>query len=85
MSNFSDWSKKAKKVINKPFGIDFRHLKHEHEITDELFEECYKTAARIVKKYGEVYLPIFERMHTERQKRKKNKNLIEQAINVADT
>ncbi|MCK9247111.1 MAG: hypothetical protein M0P11_09200 [Anaerolineaceae bacterium] len=46
------------------------------EVTDEILEECYVVMARIVTLYGETYLPIFERLHREREDRMGRKALL---------
>lgn len=40
--------------------------------------------AKIVSKYEEVYLPIFERIHNQRQLRLKNENMLSVALSVAE-
>lgn len=44
-------------------------------ISDEEFESCYIIVARIVSETGDKYLPIFRRMHQERQLREANNEL----------
>jgi hypothetical protein len=85
MSEFIDVREKARQIVTDPYGLrKVKKVQYEHEITDEMIEECYKTAAKIVKQYGEAYLPIFERMHAEREKRQKNRDLMELALGVAN-
>lgn len=84
MSEFIDVRVKARQIVGDPYGLrKIKKIQHEHEITDELIEECYKTAAQVVKQHGEAYLPIFERMHMEREKRIKNRSLMQMALEVA--
>jgi len=84
MSEFIDVSEKARQIVGDPYGLrKVKKIQHESDITDDLIEECYQIAAQVVKKYGEVYLPIFERMHSEREKRIKNRSLLEMAMEVA--
>lgn len=47
-----------------------KRVKSEEEVTLKMIEDGYKTAAYIVKKYGDKYLPIFVRMHEELEKKK---------------
>lgn len=54
------------------------------DVTDEMLEESYITMAKIVKYYGEDYLPIFERLHEERKSRKKKNALLNTALKVSD-
>jgi hypothetical protein len=42
--------------------------------TDDL-EECYLKMARIVKDFGDQYLPIFERLHQEMEQRKMQQDM----------
>jgi hypothetical protein len=85
MSGFIDVREKARQIVADPYGLrKVKKIQHDHEITDEMIEDCYKIAAEVVKKHGEVYLPIFERMHNEREARIKNRDLMQIAIEVAN-
>ena len=85
MAYFVDVEEKARQVVRDPYGLrKIKKIQHEHEITDELIEECYQIAANVVKRYGDVYLPIFERMHMEREKRIKSRSMLEKALEVAE-
>ena len=55
----------------------------DREISEEEIQEAYRQAAVIVAKYGDVYLPIFERLETEIREIKKQKTLLKKAIEVA--
>ena len=54
------------------------------ELTMEELYECYNSLARIVKKYGNEYLPLFERVHNEIERRKKKNRLLDIAMDVAN-
>jgi len=54
-------------------------------ITDKELEQAYRQAAVIVAKYGETYLPIFDRLAKEIQKRKTKLDLLEKAIELANS
>ncbi|MES9948455.1 MAG: hypothetical protein ABW118_05815 [Candidatus Thiodiazotropha sp.] len=54
------------------------------DVTDEMLEESYITIAKIVKTYGEDYLPIFERLHEERKSRQTKKALLDEALKISD-
>lgn len=54
------------------------------DVTDEMLEESYITMAKIVKYYGEDYLPIFERLHEERKSRQKKNALLNTALKISD-
>ncbi len=83
MYSFIDWSEKIKSTIYRPINLEGIKVSHDYEITDELFDECYQTAARLVRIHGEKYLPIFERMHQEKERRKEKKSLLKQAYFTA--
>jgi len=62
-----------------------RNTKHTHadELSmDELYD-CYETLARIVKRYGKDYLPLFERVHKEIESRKSENRMVDIAHRVA--
>ena len=52
-------------------------------ITDELFDDAYLAIAMIIVKHGDTYLPIFERMQQEKQKREAQNDLKRLAAKVA--
>ena len=51
--------------------------------TDEAVEEAYKIMARIVRDYGEKYLPVFKRLHDEHEERKAKRDLTNIALKIA--
>lgn len=53
----------------------------EKEIAE--LEFCYKKMARIVRDYGDKYLPIFERLHEELKSRKKQEEIKSIALKIA--
>ncbi len=59
-----------------------RHYTKE-EITLELLEECYYSIARIIEKYGDVYLPLFIRLHNEIEKMKDDNKMKKLALEIA--
>ncbi len=46
-------------------------------------EQSYKIVARIIATYGDKYLPIFERLHREIDKKKSIKHLLDIALNIS--
>jgi len=58
-------------------------LKKEFTVTDENIEKAYIIMAQIIQKYGDKYLPIFKRIHEEREARKANQDLKNIALQVA--
>lgn len=54
-------------------------------VTDENIEAAYIIMGRIIRDYGDKYLPIFKRLHEERELRKANRDLRSIALQVAKT
>ncbi|MBW7941447.1 MAG: hypothetical protein H3C64_03385 [Candidatus Kuenenia stuttgartiensis] len=50
-------------------------MKQTDTLTEEKFNAAYQIIAAIVTKYGDKYLPIFKRMHEEKQLRQANAEL----------
>jgi hypothetical protein len=46
-------------------------------------KRAYHQAAKIVARYGDKYLPIFERMEEEYKKRVEHKNIVDKAKKIA--
>ncbi len=69
------------------FALDFAQAAKvsdpDVEVTDDLLAECYVTAARLVEAHGEVYLPLFERLHAEIGLRRRQHDLLVKARSVA--
>lgn len=55
----------------------------EKNVTDKMLEEAYRQAATITRDYGDVYLPIFKRLHEERVARHAYISLKELALQSA--
>ncbi|OSZ82567.1 hypothetical protein CAP35_04680 [Chitinophagaceae bacterium IBVUCB1] len=53
-------------------------------MTDENLQTAYLIIAGIVKKHGDVYLPIFKRVHEEVELRKKQNDLLLLAMKIAE-
>lgn len=53
--------------------------------TDENIEAAYIIMGRIIRDYGDKYMPIFKRLHEERELRKANRDLRSIALQVAKT
>jgi len=91
MADDKDW--KIEKHINKllpkqnDLSSEFNYEPRRHfekgAISDELLEECYVYMAFVVKDYGDKFLPIFERLHREREKRKSQKEMLEIALSIS--
>ncbi len=54
-----------------------------HEISDIDLKNAYIQSAQIVAKYGDKYLPIFERIENEFNKRKEESATMKRAIDIA--
>jgi len=48
-----------------------------------MLEQAYTIMAKIVRDHGDVYLPIFKRLHEEREARKARQDLRNIALQVA--
>ena len=55
----------------------------DHEITDEQLRECYAVMAEVITRYGDCYLPIFERIHKELETRKERQALLDKALKLS--
>jgi hypothetical protein len=53
-------------------------------ISLEDIQRAYGIAARVIKDFGDVYLPIFQRLHEELAERKKQLDMKAVALSVAD-
>lgn len=58
-------------------------MKMNNEISLDDLTRAVKIAARVVVLYGDVYLPIFNRLHSELEKAKENLGAKESAIQLA--
>lgn len=52
-------------------------------ISKEQLINCYRLAARIVSLYGDAYMPVFQRLHVEAEKTKRNADLKSLAMLIA--
>ena len=48
-------------------------------VSDDELKKAYETAALVVTKYGDKYLPIFERLEREYEARMQNKKAMDRA------
>ncbi|MEW8332985.1 MAG: hypothetical protein AB2692_18770 [Candidatus Thiodiazotropha sp.] len=58
-------------------------IKMDDLISETKIETAYIQAAKIVSKYGEKYLPIFERLENELHERRKRSAIIKRVYEVA--
>ena len=65
------------------YGFEIKEVKEE-DITLEMLEDGLRSSARLVKQYGRVYLPIFERLDSEVREWKRRDKLFEKALRLAD-
>ncbi len=54
------------------------------KISFEALKTAYLQAAKIVSIYGDKYLPIFERLEKEFIERKKKRDILQRALEIAD-
>lgn len=54
------------------------------EVSDKDLKKAFEVAAKVVAKYGETYLPIFERLEQEYQSRQETKKVLERALTIAE-
>ncbi len=73
----------VKGELSKVFKFPPPQQIKKEEITYEMIEECYVFMAHIVRKYGEQYLPIFERLHFELEAQKRRQEMLNKAIAVS--
>ena len=81
MTQFVDWSVKAKGIVGAPFSKENR-LTCDSQVTHEMIEDGYRQAAKLVQEVDEKYLPIFERLCYEQEQREKTQALLEKAWSV---
>ena len=53
-------------------------------VSDEKIDTAYVIIAKIIRDYGDKYLPVFKRIHEEREVRKANLDLKNIALQIAD-
>jgi hypothetical protein len=70
-------------TLSAYFTASSRIYIEEKDITDEMLLESYTIMAHIVNPHGDSYLPIFERLHTEIEKRKTKKELLDTAMQLS--
>lgn len=58
-------------------------MQKEKTVTDEQVDKAYSIMARIVRDYGDAYLPVFKRLHEEKEARKAQCDLMNIALDVA--
>lgn len=58
-------------------------MRQQKTVTDEQLEKAHGIMARIVRDYGDQYLPIFKRLHEEKAARQANSDLKNIALQVA--
>lgn len=54
-----------------------------NSVTDEMLEQAYIIMAKIIRDHGEKYLPVFNRLHKEREARKAKQDLKNIALQIA--
>jgi len=72
-----------KSSLSSIFNFEPRRHFSKGSISDEVLEECYIYMAFVVETHGDIFLPIFERLHHEREKRKSQKEMLKIARSVS--
>src|SRR5690606_19839414 len=60
-------------------------MQKQKAVTDDQVEKAYSIIARIVRDYGDAYLPMFTRLHEEREARNAKSALKHIALQVAQS
>jgi hypothetical protein len=69
--------------LKESFSVKAAPMIEDHEVTDEILHDCYAVMAEVVTRYGDTYLPIFERIHKELEARKKRQALLDKALRLS--
>lgn len=69
--------------LSDRFAESSRQNVEDIDVTDELLYESYVFMANIVRTYGEQFLPIFDRLHSEIEIREKKRSLLEVATEIS--
>ena len=69
--------------LSDHFVASSRQNVQDTDVTDELLYESYVFMAGIVRTYGEQFLPIFERLHSEIEIRAEKRSLLETAMKLS--
>lgn len=84
-----DYLEKLYPRCNEKLSDQFTESSHQmiqdKDITDELLKESYIFMAHIVKTYGEQFLPIFERLHSEIESRKEKQSMLDTAMELSNS
>lgn len=71
--------------LSAQFAESSHQMIQDKDITDELLKESYIFMAHIVKTYGEQFLPIFERLHSELESRKAKRSMLDAAMELSNS
>lgn len=58
-------------------------MQGDKKVSDEMLERAYAVMARIIRDHGDKYLPIFKRLHEEREMREAKQGLKDIALQIA--
>jgi len=78
-----EWQSRNSKRYDVNSVESFQYITSDDEITLSVLKEAYQTAAKVVADHGDVYLPIFERLHNEIEQRKARDTMLAKAQAVA--
>ena len=77
------WLRNVHKRSTLPIKTPTKPIRHEKDVTLPMLKEAYTVAAKAVADHGEVYLPIFERLHNEIEERQARDKMLAAAIEIA--
>lgn len=69
--------------LRESFSVKSAPMIEDHEVTNEQLRECYAVMAEVITRYGDLYLPIFERIHRELEARKERQALLDKALKLS--
>lgn len=61
-----------------------KQIQSDNDVTLELIEQAYRTSAYLVKNYGDKYLPLFERIDSELERKKAHIRLKQRALEITE-
>ena len=88
--NIDDYIERLKPAQMCALSSDFSRIMRRRkslarsDITDEVLHESYILMANIVNLYGDIYLPIFERLHREIENSRRKRVLVKAARNISE-
>lgn len=69
-----------REYLSRSFAKSSSPELRDKDVSDQMLQDCYVVMADIVNRYGEEYLPIFQRLHEEIESRRMTKELLDAAL-----